>query len=70
MSMRRLAQKVRADPALLARASSNIERWDSMSVRRPLPHPVERASLIEQGMDVVLAFATEDSEHGIAVGKA
>ncbi|MFM0140587.1 hypothetical protein [Caballeronia grimmiae] len=60
---RLIAAKIRANPALLARASNNIERWHSMSKRGPHHHLVEWAALIEQGMDVVLAFATEDSEH-------
>jgi hypothetical protein len=60
---RLIAAKIRANPALLATASSNIERWHSTSTRGPCRHLTEWAKLIEQGMDIVLAVAIEDSEY-------
>ena|SRR5258705_12084879 len=57
-----IADKIRAEPDLFVVASRNIERW-SHTATRSHAHLEEWARILNKGMQVALAFATEDSEH-------
>ena len=62
LAMHRLiADKIRAEPKLFEIASQNIERW-SRTPGRNVQLLAVWSRLLEQGIPVALAVATEDSE--------
>lgn len=58
-----VAEKIRRDPALFARAHATLARWRQTACERTWPHLDEWAALMKQGMPACLAVATADTEH-------
>jgi hypothetical protein len=67
----RIADKVRRQPALLARARATIDRWEAQGAS-PASQPYLEAwrQLIDQGLEAALAVATDPSERGKALRQA
>lgn len=66
LAMHRLiAERVRADPALLLRAQETLARWQGRdSVSRANPWLAEWSSLLASGVDAALAAVLEESSKG------
>lgn len=65
-----VAAKLRRDPALLAKAHATLARWRATVSPRALPYLDEWQSLIDQGLEPLLARAIEQSEHADALRQA
>jgi transcriptional regulator with XRE-family HTH domain len=68
---RRIADKIRAQPALLNRARETIERWEARgagAASRPYLEAWRR--LIDQGLETALAVAVDPGERGNAMRQA
>lgn len=59
--------KIRANPALLGKAEETLKRWRQTVSPRTLPYLDEWQSLIDRGMEVCLAMATEQSQRADAL---
>ena len=62
-----VADKIRADPALLERARENLRRWRPTMSAGSLPYLDEWERLVGAGLEACLAVATEDSERATAL---
>lgn len=60
---RRVAEKIRQPPELFNKAFENIARWRVTTSASTMPYLDEWQHILEQGMEVALAKAVEDSEH-------
>lgn len=58
-----VVDKIRQDPALFMRAKATLSRWREIVCPSSQPYLVEWEALMNQGMEVTLAMAVEDSEH-------
>jgi len=59
-----IAEKIRRDPALLAKAGENLARWMAMNPRtRARPYLAEWQAAIDQGVDSTIALMTDSGEH-------
>ena len=68
---RRIAEKVRARPALLDKARATIDRWEAQgAARASRPYLEAWRQLIDQGLEAVLAVAVDPSERGNAMRQA
>ena len=65
-----VAKKIRDDPALLEKAKQILQRWRATVSPRTYAYLDEWQRLIDQGMDVCLAVAVEDSERAAALRQA
>jgi hypothetical protein len=59
--------KIRHDPALFAKAQTNVSRWQTMACARTQPYLQDWQSLINLGVDECLAVAVEDSARANAL---
>lgn len=55
-------QKIKADPALFCRVQETLTRFMAKAGTTPSPYLMEWRAIVDQGMDVALAVAVEDSE--------
>ncbi len=63
LAMHRLiAERIRRDPALLARVRATLVRWLPEVSTRARPELEEWLRVVDRGLDATLALATEDSE--------
>lgn len=62
-----VAEKIRENPALLDKAQSILQRWRTIVCANSQPYLEEWEGLIDQGVDVCLAVAVEDSERAAAL---
>lgn len=62
--------KIRQDPTLFLRARATLSRWRQTVCLSSQPYLMEWERLMEQGMDVTLAKAVEDSEHAADLRKS
>lgn len=60
-----IAQRLRANPQLIAKASENLRRWASHAGEHPPAYLAEWQTLLEQPLPVVLAFITSTSATAI-----
>lgn len=68
LAMHRLvAEKIRRNPALLARAESTLSNWRKTVSASSQPYLQEWERLFQQGLDACLAVATEDSQRAAAL---
>lgn len=67
---RRVAQKIRQHPELFNKAFENISRWRETTSASTMPYLDEWQQLLEQGMEVALAKAVEDSEHAASLRRS
>ncbi|WP_294262287.1 hypothetical protein [Propionivibrio sp.] len=67
---RLIAAKVRSDLALLGKAKQILLRWRSTVSPRTFVYLDEWQHLLDQGPDVCLAVAVEDSERAAALRQA
>jgi hypothetical protein len=67
---RLVADKMRHDAALLEKAKSILARWYETTSPRTHVYLFQWQQLFEQGLDVCLAAATEDSEYAAALRQA
>ena len=65
-----VAEKVRHDEALLEKANQILRRWRATVSPRTFVYLDEWQRLIDQGAEVCLAVAVEDSEHAAALRQA
>jgi len=61
---RLIAERLRRDPALLARVRATLLRWSPQVSERTRPALAQWLAAVERGLDATLALATEDSERG------
>jgi hypothetical protein len=66
---RAIAEKLRRDPALIAVALDNLERW-SQSAGRSQPYWDEWRSILARPLPEVLRLLEEESEHMTAMRQA
>lgn len=67
LAMHRLVvEKIRQDPHLFDKAQATLARWRHMVSANSQPYLHEWESLMNQGMEVCLAAAVEESEHATA----
>lgn len=64
---RRIADKIRADPALFDKARATLARHRQLVSANCQPYLVEWERTFEKGIEATLALATEDSEWGAAM---
>lgn len=67
---RRVAAKIRQHPELLNKAFDNLRRWRPTTAASSLPYLDEWQELLDQGMEVALAKAVEDSEHAACLRRS
>jgi hypothetical protein len=67
---RLVAQKVRRDPSLFARADAILRHWRAIASPRTHAYLDEWRRLIDAGADACLAVAEEDSERAAALRQA
>lgn len=65
-----VAAKVRADDQLLVQARQILDRWRQTVSPRTFVYLDEWRRLLDSGVDVLLAVATEDSERAAALRQA
>lgn len=64
---RLVAAKIRNDPALFERARATLARWRSSVCVQSQPYLEEWQRLMDQGADVCLTVAVDDSEKATAM---
>jgi hypothetical protein len=62
--------KIRQDPTLFLKARATLSRWRQTVCLSSQPYLMEWERLMEQGIDVTLAKALEDSEHAADLRKS
>ena len=68
LAMHRLVvEKIRQDPDLFDKAQATLARWRQVVSINSQPYLHEWESLMNQGMEVCLAAAVEESEHATAL---
>lgn len=67
---RLVAEKIRQDPALFEKAKATLARWMTIVGASSQPYLERWERLMNQGLDVNLAVATEDSERASAMRQA
>lgn len=67
---RLVAEKIRQDQSLLLMAQSTLTRWRCTASPRTFVYLDAWQQLLNQGMEVCLAAATEESERGDALRQA
>ena len=71
LAMHRLvADKVRANACLLDEAQAILKRWHSTVSPRTFVYLDEWQRLLDQGVDAVLAVATQDTQYAAALRQA
>ncbi len=65
-----VADKIRANPALVSIAKANIQRWKPTISPGVLPYLSAWESLLDGDLDVCLSFAVERSERANAMRQA
>lgn len=64
LAMHRLVvEKIKRNPELFDKARAILARWRTIVCQSTQPYLVEWEALMNEGMDVCLTFALEDSEH-------
>jgi hypothetical protein len=64
---RRVAQKLRQNPFLLARAVDTLERWRANAPTQVMPYLDEWKYLLDAGLEECLSIAVEESERATAL---
>lgn len=67
---RRVAEKLRREPALFNKALENLCRWRGTASAATLPYLEEWQRILDQGMEAALAKAVEESEHAACLRKS
>ncbi len=67
---RRIAERIRQDPALLDQAHATLTRWRSSVSVGSQPYLQEWQRLMDAGMETCLGVATEDSQRARALRQA
>ena len=62
-----IAEKIRHEPALLAKVETTLARWRSTVCSAPQPYLAEWSQLVSSGVGASLKMATEDTEHARAL---
>lgn len=57
------AEKIKRNPEPFEKARAILARWRNMVCQSTQPYLVEWEALMNEGLDVCLAFALEESEH-------
>lgn len=65
-----VAAKIRNDPSLFLKARATLARWRQTVCLSSQPYLIEWERLMDQGMEVTLAKALEDSEHAADLRKS
>ena len=59
-----IADKLKADPALLNKALKNLDHWEKTASKSSEPYIHRWRSIVEQGLDAVLQQLADRSENG------